>query len=137
VLNDGGIMSDIIATFWGNGIRKSITTTAAAIAAVAGAIVAVPPAWSALGLPEVASRTFVHDHVQTIINPMLQTESKLLVAQAQTTAALNQILLTQLQGSLYAAQKDMAAAPSDTVRQRIDDLQKQIEDLQKNKGSSR
>jgi hypothetical protein len=136
-MSDGGPMGDIVKTFWGNGIRKSITAIAGTIAAVAGAVVAVPPAWSALDLPEIASRRFVYDHVQAIINPMLQTESKLLIAQAQTTAALNQILLTQLQSSLYAAQKDMATAPSQTVQERIDALNRQIHDLQTNNGGGR
>src|ERR1700688_2940762 len=100
-MNAGGPMSDILATFWGTGLRKTITSSFATITAAATAIVAVPPAWEAMGLPEVASRGFVAAHVQKTIDPMLQTESKLLIAQAQTTSALNQILLTQLQSSLY------------------------------------
>jgi hypothetical protein len=83
-----------------------------------------------MGLPEVASKTFVQTSVQEKINPMLQTESKLLIAQAQTTTALNQILLQQLQSSLYSAQKDMVTAPSQTVQERIDALNKQIHDLE-------
>lgn len=136
-MNDGGPMSDILTTFWGTGLRKTITSVFATITAAATSVVAVPPAWEAMGLPEVASRTFVHDHVQKTIDPMLQTESKLLIAQAQTTAALNQILLQQLQSSLYAAEKDMAAAPSQTVQERIDALQKQIADLKMNSSGGR
>ena len=136
-MNEGGPMSDILATFWGTGLRKTITSVFATITAAATSVVAVPPAWEAMGLPEVASRTFVHDHVQKTIDPMLQTESKLLIAQAQTTAALNQILLQQLQSSLYAAEKDMAAAPSQTVQERIDALQKQIADLKMNSSGGR
>ena len=136
-MNEGGPMSDILATFWGTGLRKTITSVFATITAAATSVVAVPPAWEAMGLPEVASRTFVHDHVQKTIDPMLQTESKLLIAQAQTTAALNQILLQQLQSSLYAAQKDMTAAPSQTVQERIDALQKQIADLKMNSSGGR
>ncbi len=121
---------NLTTILWGSGLRKTATSICSLIAAAAGAVVAVPPAWSALGLPEIASRVFVLDHVQKTINPMLQTEAKLLVAQAQTTTALNQILLTQLQSSLYAAQRDMAAAPSQTVQERIDSLNRQIHDLQ-------
>lgn len=136
-MDEGGPMSDILATFWGTGLRKTITSVFATITAAATSVVAVPPAWEAMGLPEVASRTFVHDHVQKTIDPMLQTESKLLIAQAQTTVALNQILLQQLQSSLYAAEKDMAAAPSQTVQERIDALQKQIADLKMNSSGGR
>ncbi len=121
---------NLTTILWGSGLRKTATSICSLIAAAAGAVVAVPPAWSALGLPEIASRVFVLDHVQKTINPILQTEAKLLVAQAQTTTALNQILLTQLQSSLYAAQRDMAAAPSQTVQERIDSLNRQIHDLQ-------
>ncbi len=121
---------NLTTILWGSGLRKTATSICSLIAAAAGAVVAVPPAWSALGLPEIASRVFVLDHVQKTINPMLQTEAKLLIAQAQTTTALNQILLTQLQSSLYAAQRDMAAAPSQTVQERIDSLNRQIHDLQ-------
>ena len=123
-------MNELLATIWGNGWRKALTSFLATVTAAATAVVAVPPAWEAMGLPEVASKVFVQASVQEKINPMLQTESKLLVAQAQTTSTLNQILLQQLQSSLYSAQKDMASAPSQTVQERIDELNKQIHDLQ-------
>jgi len=122
---------------WGNNWRKSLTSIISLIAATAGAVVAVPPAWEAMGLPEVASRVFVAGKIQEKIDPMLQTESKLLIAQAQTTTTLNQILLQQLQSSLYSAQKDMTTAPSQTVQERIDDLNKQIHDLQTSSGGGR
>jgi hypothetical protein len=116
--------------FWSTNLRRTATSFFALIAAMAGSVVSVPPAWTAMGLPEVASKVFVHDQIQTKTDPMLQTESKLLVAQAQQQQTLNQILLSQLQSSLYSAQRDMASAPSDTVRARIDDLNRQIRDLQ-------
>ena len=130
-------MNDLITAFWGTGWRKFFTSFLTTITATATAIVAVPPAWEAMGLPEAASRAFVTAHVQKTIDPMLQTESKLLVAQAQTTAALNQILLTQLQSSLYAAQQDSAASTSPIVQQRIADLKRQIEILQTTATGSR
>ncbi len=107
------------------------------VAAIAGAVTAVPPAWSAPGLPEAATRWYVLDRIKNTVDPMLQTESKLLVAQAQQQQTLNLILLSQLQSSLYAAKKDMAASPSDTVQARIEDLQRQIQALQMQAGSSR
>ena len=123
--------------FWSTNLRRTATSFFALIAAMAGSIVSVPPAWTAMGLPEVASKVFVHDQIQTKTDPMLQTESKLLIAQAQTASTLNQILLQQLQSSLYAAEKDMAAAPSQTVQERIDALKKQIADLQTTATGSR
>jgi hypothetical protein len=130
-------MGQLTALIWGSGLRKTLTSFVAFVAAAAGAVTAVPPAWSSMGLPEVAFKTYVMAAIQAKIDPMLQTESKLLVAQAQQQQTLNQILLSQLQSSLYSAQHDMQVAPSDTVRQRIDDLQRQIQALQTQTGSSR
>jgi hypothetical protein len=130
-------MNELMTAFWGTGFRKTLTSVLGLITATATAVVAVPPAWEAMGLPEIASRAFVAMHVQNTIGPMLQTESKLLVAQAQQQQTLNQILLTQLQSSLYAARRDMATAPTQTVQERIDSLTKQINDLQTTATGSR
>jgi polyhydroxyalkanoate synthesis regulator phasin len=114
---------------WGSYFRK-LTSIFSFLVAFSGSIIGVPLAWSAIGLPEVASKMFVHDKILEITNPMLQTEAKLLIAQQQQQSTLNQILLQQLQSSLYSAEKDMAASPSQTVQERIDALKKQIQDLQ-------
>jgi hypothetical protein len=99
---------------WGSPARRA-TTVCTLVIAVAGVTTAVPPAWDAAGLPEVATRFFVHSEIDPIK-----------LAQADTTKAVNQLLLTQLQGSLYAAQQDAAKSPSQTVTDRISDLQAQI-----------
>jgi hypothetical protein len=112
-------MNQLIESLWGDTYRKALTSICATIAAIAGAVVAIPPAWSALGLPEIASRMFVHEQVDP-----------LKIAQNQTGQAVNQLILTQLQSSLYAAQQDMAKAPSQTVQSRIQDLQQQIQQVQ-------
>jgi hypothetical protein len=113
-------MDDPLVTFlWGSGLRKTITSISGMIAAIAGAVVAVPPAWSALGLPAVASQVFVH----SLVDPLQ-------IAQNQTTDAINQLLLSQLQGQLYQAQQDRAKAPSATVDQRIQQLEQQIQQTQ-------
>ena len=128
----------IITTFWGTRCRKTITSVAATIAAVASAIVGINTASPVLAeWQPVALKTYVDHKILEITNPMLQTESKLLVAQAQQQQTLNQILLSQLQSSLYAAQRDMATAPTQTVQERIDALQKQIADLKTNANGGR
>ena len=109
---------NIIGTIWGSPLRQ-LTTTATAIAAVAGAIVAVPPAWSAMGLPEVASKGYVHMEVDPVK-----------MAQDETARAVYQLSLAQLQSSLYAAQQDAQKAPSETVTERIQYLQQQIQMVQ-------
>jgi hypothetical protein len=124
--------------FWSTNLRRTATSIFTLIAALCGAVVGVGPAMSKLAdWQPLALKTYVLESIQSKTDPMLQTESKLLIAQAQTTATLNQIYLSQLQASLYAAQQDEQKAPSHTVEQRVDELQQQIKDLQKNTGGSR
>jgi hypothetical protein len=54
----------ISTALWGTDLRKAVTSTAALVAGVATAITAVPPAWSALGLPEFASKSFVDGRIE-------------------------------------------------------------------------
>ncbi|HMG78731.1 MAG TPA: hypothetical protein VK591_08615 [Xanthobacteraceae bacterium] len=119
-------MNPIVAFFWGSGLRKAIVSICGVVAAIAGAVVAIPPAWSTLGLPEVASKTFVNATLQ----PILDDNAKIHVTQATTAQAVNQLLLAQYQAQLYQAQKDKIAAPSPTVDQRIEELQQQIATIQ-------
>jgi len=104
---------------WGTRFRKWLTSIFALVAASAGAVNAVPPAWSALGLPEVATHWWVNEQV-----------SPVKLAQADTTRAVWQLQLQQLQSSLYAAKLDEQKAPSQTVEQRIQELEQQIQQTQ-------
>jgi hypothetical protein len=110
---------DVYGALWSTGLRKTVTSIAATIAAVAGAITAVPPAWSALDLPVVATRVFV-----------LGETGPIKLAQADTTKAVWQLQLQNLQSSLYAAKVDQQKAPSTTVDERIRDLEDQIKQTQ-------
>lgn len=112
-------MNPLLAPFWATGLRKTVTSIAGTVAAVGGAIVAVPPAWSALELPIMATRVFVGEQVKP-----------LKLAQADTTKAVWQLQLQSLQSSLYAAKIDQQKAPSATVDQRIQDLEQQIQQTQ-------
>ena len=123
-------MLDIVATAWGTGLRKGITLTAGTLSAVGAAVTTVPPAWSALGLPEAASKAYVHERVEP-----------LRMAQTATATAVDRLLKSQLETQLYAAQQDPAAKTSPTVQQRVQELQQQIDDvarrLNANTGSGR
>ncbi len=77
----------ISTILWGSGLRKAITSTAGLIAAIAAAITAVPPAWSALGLPEFASKTFVDARIEPIK-----------VAQADTQKILRDLQIDVAEG---------------------------------------
>lgn len=105
--------------FWSTSLRRTVTSIAALITAIASSIVAVPPAWTALGLPEVASKTYVHSEVEPVR-----------LAQSDTTRAVYLLTLNQLQSSLYAAQQDQIKNPSATVDQRVQDLKSQIDAIQ-------
>ncbi len=119
-------MNSLLASVWGTKLRRIITSTAGMVAAVAGAVVAVPPAWSALNLPVYATHVFVYEQV----NPMK-------LSQADTTKAVWQLQLEQLKSSLYAAKLDEQKAPSQTVEQRIQDLEQQIQQTQAKLNASR
>ncbi len=112
-------MGPLLFTIWGTGLRKTVTSICTMIAAIAGVIVAIPPAYTALGLPQVAMRSYV--------DPKFEHYD---IAQADTTRALYQLQLQNLEGSLYSAQKDQTTSPSQTVDQRIQELQQQIQQTQ-------
>ena len=115
-----------LSTFlWGSTARQ-ITTVCAMIAAIGGAIVAVPPAWDAMALPEIASRMFV---LQTV-KPIKDDAAAIHLAQIATTKAIQELTVIQLQSQLYQAEKDRSAAPSPTVDQQITTLTGQIQSLQ-------
>lgn len=127
-------MEAFLTAVWGTGVRKMLST----LTLIAGLVVAVPQATAVVyEWQPVAFKTFVLAAIQSKIDPMLQVESKLLLAQAQQQQTLNQIYLSQLQSSLYAAQQDMDKSPSHTVQERIDQIKQQIQDLQTKTGGSR
>jgi len=116
----------VATALWGSPTRKTVTSIAGMVAAVAGAVVAVPPAWEAMGLPEVASRNYVHETVRPIQ-----------LVQDKTSATLDrlyksqlELYRSQLQDQLFRAQQD-PAQNSPTVQQRVQDLHGQIEEVTK------
>jgi hypothetical protein len=120
-------MPTICETLWGSPVRKWFTNVAGAVAVVAGAIVAVPPAWSMLGLPEVAT----HWWVGSELAPMRAEQMRQRMVQNQTTVAVERSTLYQLQASLDKAKQDAVAAPSATVQERIVELAAQIEETKR------
>jgi hypothetical protein len=108
----------VASALWGNSRRK-VTSSIVLVGAIATVILNVPAAWSMLGLPEVASKGYVREQVDPIRS-----------AQADTTKAVYQLSLAQLQSSLYSAERDEATSPSDTVKQRIEELKDQIRQVQ-------
>ncbi len=62
----------LIRTLWGTSWRKAVTAFCAFVASVCGAIVAVPPAWQALDLPEIATRSWARHAIEL---PIKQAQS--------------------------------------------------------------
>jgi hypothetical protein len=111
-------MATLGELLWGTAGRRAVTAVTL-IGTTATAVVAVPAAWDAMGLPEVAMRSYVAPRFAHIE-----------LAQADTTRAVYLLSLAQLQSSLYAAQQDATKSPSQTVTERIQQLQQQIEQVQ-------
>jgi hypothetical protein len=128
------MMSDaLFRATWSSTSRKAITSFLATVAAVAGAFAAIPPAWTALGLPEVASHTYVTEAIRPVRYAQEQSETKLTGAinrlyQSQKTLYRSQLEQARnlLEESLYRAKHDPAAASSETVQEHIRDLQQKI-----------
>ncbi len=78
--------------FWGSlsGKSKIISSVAGAIAAIAGMVAAVPPAWTMLGLPEVATHSWVS----------LQVHEPMKLAQNQTQRQVIDLQLDVANGKL-------------------------------------
>lgn len=56
----------IFDMLWSTGLRKIITSFAAAVTGLSGAVVAAGPAWTALGLPVPASVEYVQEELGKI-----------------------------------------------------------------------
>lgn len=107
------------ALAWSTGVRKSITLTAGAIAAVAGAITAANSAWPIID-PAIPA---LHYWVNSQIAPILMVQN----TQAN---AIDRYLLYQQMEALDKAKADSAAATSPIVKERIKDLESQIQDTE-------
>ena len=83
-------MGALIEALWGTSLRKTITSIAATIAAISGAVVAVPPAWTAIGLPEVATRQWAKNEIYAPIKS----------AQSMTTRQVIDLQLDVANGKL-------------------------------------
>lgn len=102
---------------WGTDFRKVVTSIFTTIAAISGAIVAIPPAYSVLepGLP--ASHYFVRGQI-----------APLRLAMDQQAAAIDRQTLFQLNENLARAQTDPAASTSPVVKERIEEIKRHIEE---------
>lgn len=117
-------MDGILATVWGTSTRKAVTSFAAAISAICGAIVGLPPAWSAIGLPEVATRQWTRIEVY---HPMktAQTTVTRQVIDLQLDIATGK--LDQLENARVQLEIEKLKVPDDSIKARVDSQIRKID----------
>lgn len=105
-------MQVLIETIWGTALRKFVTTLAVFISSVAGAIVAVPPAWSTMGLPIFATRAWAE----------LEIRHPIKLAQAQTQKQIIDLQLDIAMGKLDQLDNNRAALEIEKLKTPIDEI---------------
>lgn len=110
-------MQAVITALWGTSFRKAITALAATISAICGAIVALPPAWSAMGLPEVATRQWTKSEIYQPIKTA-QSTVKNQVLDLQIDLANGK--LDQLDNARAALEIEKLKVPDDQIKARVD-----------------
>jgi len=110
-------MQAVLTALWGTSLRKTLTSIAAAVSAVCGAIVALPPAWSAIGLPEVATRQWTRTE---IYHPMKLAQSTVTSQVLDLQIDLANGKLDQLDNARAAVEIEKLKVPDDQVKARVD-----------------
>lgn len=110
-------MQAIITALWGTSLRKAITALAATISAICGAIVALPPAWSSMGLPELATRQWTRAEIYQPIKTA-QSSTTRQVIDLQIDIANGK--LDQLDNSRAQLDVERLKATDDAIKARVD-----------------
>lgn len=116
----------IIETVWGTKNRRIITSIAGMIAAICAVVSGVPPAWTALGLPEVASKVFVEQQLQPVRAAQSNVESSV----RRTDLDLAKMHVGFIDDQIVRWNIELQKAADDAARQMI---QSQIANLQNQK----
>lgn len=117
-------MQIILSTIWGTSLRKWITSICVTISAMAGTIVAVPPAWSALGLPEVASKNWAIKNIHDPIR-MAQAQNQRQIIDLQLDIATGK--LDQLDNNRASLEIEKLKTIDDQIKARADVQIRKIE----------
>ena len=110
-------MEALLTALWGTSLRKTITSIAAAISAVCGAVVGLPPAWSAIGLPELATRQWTRTEIYHPIKTAQSTVTKQVI-DLQIDIANGK--LDQLDNARTALEIEKLKVPDDSIKARVD-----------------
>lgn len=117
-------MQAIITALWGTSLRKAITSIALTISAISGAIVAIPPAWTAMGLPEVATRQWTKTEIYFPIKTA-QSSTTRQVIDLQVDIANGK--LDQLDNTRAQLELEKLKATDDAIKTRVDAQIRKIE----------
>lgn len=107
----------LIRAFWGTSLRKTITAICALIASMCGAVVAVPPAWEALGLPEIATRSWARTAIEKPIKHTQNTVTRQVI-DLQLDIATGK--LDQLDNNRTSLEIEKLKAPDDQIKAKVD-----------------
>ena len=110
-------MEAFLTAIWGTSLRKTITSIAAAISAVCGAIVGLPPAWSAIGLPEVATRQWTRTE---IYHPMKTAQNTVTKQVIDLQIDIANGKMDQLDNARAALEIEKLKVPDDSIKARVD-----------------
>ncbi len=110
-------MQAVITALWGTSLRKAITAIAATISAVCGAIIALPAAWSAIGLPEVATRQWTRVE---IYHPMKTAQSTVTRQVLELQIDIANGKLDQLDNARAALEIEKLKVPDDTIKAKVE-----------------
>lgn len=117
---------DPLKVLWGNNWRKAATSFLAFVAAVAGAVTAIPPAWTAIGLPEVASKRYVHETVDPVRIAQMEAQEKLNKAVNRLYRSQLELYKSQIGEALFRAQHDPTITTSETAQEHVRELQEKL-----------
>lgn len=122
-------LENLIAAVWGNNLRKTITSFVALVAATAGAIAAVPPAWAVVEPYFYAHRGYVRDYDSEQLKPIV---SRLVKIQLAQDTDRRQRLLDEVQKrelELQSDQTQQLPQYKELVQQRVDRVKKELNEL--------
>ena len=117
-------MQALISALWGTSFRKAVTSVAAAISAVCGAVLALPSAWSAVGLPEVATRQWTRAE---IYQPIKTAQSSVTNQVIDLQIDLANGKLDQLENSRVQLEIEKLKVPDGEIKARVDSQIRKID----------
>ncbi len=117
-------MEALLLALWGTSARKAITSCAAAVSAVCGVVVGLPPAWSSLGLPEPATRQWTRAEVY---HPIRTAQSSVTNQVIDLQIDIANGKLDQLDNARATLEIEKLKIPDDSIKARVESQIRKID----------